>query len=118
MATFQLYDTGGDPGFAVNYDDVLEQVVILTRDDAAAPSAAEVFTPAQVQRIITLMKAETGGAVNLDPDDGIIIAITPDNRWCVTIRKDAATMQEATIAAADAQAILGFLEAYVPGVTP
>lgn len=112
MADITRFNSSADPGVALIFDDVALTFSFVTRNDV--PAEVEDYTITNQQAQIAVDYARNGGqrssgAIQLDPDNGLIWAIAPDNSSIMTVQKDDDTPQQVALTAAQTETIIGWL---------
>ncbi len=118
MTDITRFDSATTPGVDLIFDDVAISFTVNTVDDGGAPINSDVaFTPALAQRAVELARGTRGGVVELDPDNGLILAIAPDNSMIVTVQKTDGVAQQVALTAAQGETVVGWLKAGLPSVS-
>ncbi len=117
MATIIRFDNGTTPRVQLQFDDGATKMAFATEDDTGTGGAGVIFTDAQAQRAVELVRNASGGTLDLDPDNGLIWSIAQDNSSIVTVQKDSNTPQQVVLTAAQTETITGWLIT-LPNVVP
>jgi hypothetical protein len=112
MADITRFDSGANPGVDLIFDDVALTFSFVTRNDVPAEVEDYTLTNLQAQIAVDYARnsgSRSSGAIELDPDNGLIWAIAPDNSSIVTVQKDNDTPQQVPLTAAQTETIIGWL---------
>ncbi len=116
MVLTTKFDSVGDPGVKLFFDDVAVFMNVSTTDDGGTVTASKIFTDLTAQSAVDLVRGDRAGQIILDKDNGLIWAIAPDNSSVFTVQKDDATPQQVALTAAQTNVITGWLVSSLPNV--